>query len=127
MVDGIYKITLRGTKNANFSVFMYIFVTKKTLRQSQYDEKHDGNLKMLKNFIKTRKNFFINAACAHSGRFIFEWDICKRLENFCTWLFTQFLRASRASVRSFRSAFSCFVKGILTVVDEISKIKRARR
>ena len=51
MVDGIYKITLQGTKNANNSVFMYVFVTKKTLRQSEYDEKHDGNSKMLKNLM----------------------------------------------------------------------------
>ena len=48
MVDEIYKITLRGTKNANNSVFMYIFVIKKTLWQSEYDEKHDGNSKITK-------------------------------------------------------------------------------
>ena len=46
MVDGIYKLTLQGTKNANYGVFMHIFVTKKTLRQSEYDEKHYGNSKM---------------------------------------------------------------------------------
>ena len=46
MVDGIYKITLQGTKNANYSVLMYIFVTKKALQQPEYDEKHDRNSKM---------------------------------------------------------------------------------
>ena len=46
MVDGIYKITLQRTKNAIYSVFMHIFMTKKTLRQSEYDEKRDANSKI---------------------------------------------------------------------------------
>ena len=58
MVDGIYKITLQRTKNANNSVFLYIFVTKNTLQQWKYDEKHYGKSKMSKNIIKLVKNFF---------------------------------------------------------------------
>ena len=67
MVDGIYKLTLKRTKNAIYSTFSYIFAIKKAPGQLEYDTKYDTKSKMSRNIMKKVKNFFIDAVCAHSG------------------------------------------------------------
>ena len=67
VVDGIYKITLQRTKNANYSVFC-TFSSPKIHSSNENTMKNTmANQKCQKTLLNQSKIFFVNAVCSHIG------------------------------------------------------------